>query len=102
MFWNAYQASVARGDWDPGFRSILGTLAGAAGGYVASVREMAELAPGVARSELVAEVGEQRRAVRGLMAEFLLIEASAIDGGGVRADGLDADIAALCDVPAVQ
>lgn len=101
-FVNAYQACVRRGQWDPGFTSALGILASVAGLYVALVREVAELAPETVSDDLAACVIEQRRAVREWMIEFLLLAPDAVDGGTLRPDGLDSDIARLCDMVAVQ
>jgi P27 family predicted phage terminase small subunit len=56
-----------------------------------------------ARVGTATEMEERRLCARGLMAEFLLIDADMVNASGtIRADGLDADIARLCDVPAHQ
>ena len=91
--------SPARGEWSPIFASLLAVLANSAGMYVQLVREIAELPPD---SDGSPRRGHGRRIPREMMVEHGLLDASAVAGGDLRADGLDCDIATLCDVPAVQ
>jgi hypothetical protein len=80
-------------EWDSGFDSMLAQMAAFAATYVEDVRE----------GRPTAAIEEKRLCVRGLMAEYMLIDADMIDAPGtIRPDGLDADIALLCDVPPLQ
>jgi hypothetical protein len=99
---NAYGIAASRADWDAGFESGLAMLANTAAQYVRLVREGAERDGQPVAEELRETADQWRRITREWMAEYLLIEKVEISGGTLRADGLDADIAALCDVPMVQ
>ena len=101
-FVNGYRACVLRNDWEPIYFGILGVLAAAAGRHVQLQREIAELNPRRITPEIHAVAAETRSVARRAMAEMLLIPKAAINGGTIRPDGLDTDIAALCDVLAVQ
>lgn len=101
-FVNGYRACVGRGIWDDSCRSGLGVLAQSAAIYVGLVRRAAELRPEKVGDDLRTEISEYRRVVREYMVEFLLLDRLNVAGGDLRADGLDADIARLCDVPTLQ
>ena len=101
-FMNGYHACVLRNDWEPIYFGILGVLAAAAGRHVQLQREIALLDPATISPEIQAVAAETRSVARRAMAEMFLLPKAAINGGTIRPDGLDTDIAALCDVPAVQ
>ena len=101
-FVNGYRACVLRNDWEPIYLGILGVLAASAGRHVQLQREMARFAPATISPELRATAAETRSVARRAMAEMLLIPKASVNGGTIRPDGIDSDIAALCDVPAVQ
>jgi hypothetical protein len=48
------------------------------------------------------DAADQRLVTRELMVQFPLIARAAVNAVTLRADGLDSDIAALCDIPPVQ
>lgn len=102
VFVNAFEACTKAGRWDPAYASMLSVLAAAAGDYVQLVREIAELPQEKITADLRAAPAAHRLVTRELMVEFLLLDPSEVAGGTSRADGLDSDIAALCDFPAVQ
>jgi hypothetical protein len=55
------------------------------------------------RLEEPREKEAKRLVVRAFMADYMLLDHDMVDAPGtIRADGLDADVAALCDVPALQ
>jgi hypothetical protein len=55
------------------------------------------------RMEEPGEKEAKRLVLRAFMADFLLLDHDMVDAPGtIRADGLDADVAALCDVPVLQ
>jgi hypothetical protein len=90
---NAYAAVTRRMEWDSGFNSMLGQMAAFAATYVEDVRE----------GRPAATIEEKRVCLRGFLASFLVIDADMVDATGtIRADGLDRDIAELCDVPVLQ
>jgi hypothetical protein len=90
---NVYVTVTRLMEWDSGFDSMLAQMAAFAATYVEDVRE----------GRPTAAIEEKRLCVRGLMAEYMLIDADMIDAPGtIRPDGLDADIALLCDVPPLQ
>lgn len=101
-FMNGYHACVLRNDWEPIYFGILGVLAAAAGRHVQLQREIALLDPATISPEIQAVAAETRSVARRAMAEMLIIERSEIDAGSIRPDGIDADIATLCDVPRAQ
>ena len=101
-FVNGYRSCVLRNDWKPIYFGILGVLAAAAGRHVQLQREMAELNPCLITPEIRATAAETRSVARRAMAEMLLIPMVAVNSGTIRPDGLDSDIAAICDVPAIQ
>lgn len=101
-FHNGHAACLARGDWHEIYASILAVMANCAAMHIRLQREMAILDPATISPELRAVAAETRSVARRSMAEMLIIERSEIDGGSIRPDGIDADIATLCDVPRVQ
>ena len=101
-FVNGYRSCVLRNDWEPIYFGILGVLAASAGRHVQLQREIALLDPATISQEIQAVAAETRSVARRAMAEMFLLPKAAINGGTIRPDGLDTDIAALCDVPAVQ
>lgn len=94
---NAFRLCAERCLWEPKYEIMLGVVAQSAATYVRFVHETAELDQ--VSDELAAALGRQRTITRELMVSFLLIEADAVDSGELRPDGLDREIAALCDVP---
>jgi hypothetical protein len=82
--------------------SGLGALAKSAAIYIRLARAVAELAPSEISDDLRQAIERQRTITRDFMAQFFLIDAGAVNDCTFRPDGLDHDIAALCDVPAVQ
>ncbi len=91
---NGYVAVTRLMDWDTGFNSMLAQMSAFAATYVEDVRE---------GRRPTAAIEEKRLCLRGLMAEYMLIDADMIDAPGtIRPDGLDADIALLCDVRPLQ
>ena len=101
-FHNGHAACLARGDWHEIYASILAVMANCAAMHIRLQREMAILDPATISPELRAVAAETRSVARQAMAEMLLIPKAAINGGTIRPDGIDSDIAALCDVLAVQ
>jgi hypothetical protein len=101
-FTNGYRACIVRGDWHEIYAAMLAVMANCAGLHVRLQREMALLDPATISPELRATAAETRAVARRAMAEMQMISKSAIERGTIRADGIDADIAALCDVPGVQ
>ena len=101
-FVNGYRACVQRNDWEPVYTGILGVLAAAAGRHIQLQREMAVLDPGSITPEIRALAAETRSVARRAMAAMLLIPETNIDGGVIRPDGVDEDVARICDEPLVQ
>ncbi len=99
---NAYRGCIQKTDWDDGFISGLAVIASSAAQYVQIVRAATEHDGQPVAEELRETAREWRIIVREWMAEYLLLAHADVHGGELRPDGLDADIAALCDVPAVQ
>ena len=76
--------------WDSPVAGIAANMAMYASSYVHAVHE----------NRPTAALEEQRLTVRSLMASFLLLDADMVNvPGRIRPDGMDADIARLCDVP---
>jgi hypothetical protein len=96
---NGYEAVTRRMAWDSGFEGMLAQMAMFAASYVRLCMEANERHPGL----ISLDVEERRRCARGLMADYMLLAPDMIGAPGtIRADGLDADIAALCDVSELQ
>ena len=89
-------------EWKPLLVPMLVLLAEHASLYVQLVREIAENPPERISDEQRELVVEFRLCTRELMAEDPLIDRAAVNAGTLRADGLDSDIAALCDISPVQ
>lgn len=96
---NGHRAVTRLAPWDSGFNGMLGQMAAFAAAYVRLCREAHERHPGFTDPD----VEERRLCCRGLMSDYMLIDADDVGAlGTIRADGLDRDIARLCDVPAIQ
>jgi hypothetical protein len=106
MYTRAREASAACDRliwWDSPVASMAGNMGMYAQSYVRLCRDAHENYLGLATANQLAFIEEHRLACRGLLASFLLIDPEMVDAPGtIRPDGLDADIARLCDVPALQ
>jgi hypothetical protein len=100
-FLNGVQGRLQLGGWDDGFTGVLITLAQAAATYVRFARKAAEGPVEALDPEPHRRAAEWRQGCRELMAEFLILDPDD-DAGPLRADGLDEDIAKLCDIVPVQ
>jgi hypothetical protein len=90
---NGYAAVTRLMEWDEGFGSMLAQLAMFASAYVGAVHE----------NRPATEMEERRLCARALMADYMLLDLEMVGvPGTIRADGMDRDVAALCDVPSLQ
>jgi hypothetical protein len=100
-FVNAYRAVTARVEWTGYFEDMAPHLAMCAAGYLRLHQDLIA-SPEPPTIEQKLHVEEYRIVLREIMADFLLIPRAEVDGGTLRGDGLDSDIAALCDIGGLQ
>lgn len=96
--WRNAFAVVSSQDWAPPFEAMMGVLAACAARYC---REASAIAAGERRRPAdIAETALLRWETRKFMAGFEIIKETKINIAEIRPDGLDKDIAALCEIGA--
>jgi hypothetical protein len=88
--------------WDSEVAKMAANMAMYAASYIRRCQDAREH-HGLIPEDQLAELEAARLACRGWLAQFLLLDADMVDAPGtIRPDGLDADIARLCGVTALQ
>lgn len=99
--WRIQTRLRAQGEWRPEYQAGVDAIATECASYLDLAQDLKRLGP-KGMKELARAVERTRIGVRKLMADFRVIPREWVRVSVLNADGLDADIVAICAPPTLQ